>query len=176
MNAAATAAATAAELNLSFSAQNCNSLNVCSSINNQDKKISAILGYKSDVIMLSDVRLNGRERVICDGVRLWYKVYSNSSRNSRGVAILVSNQVDHQVLETAADPQENVLLLKIKFGNREIAIGSVYGPNTDNCGAFFDFIRQTLNRWQNISCIMGGDWNATLSGLPVLNNPDVLFM
>jgi hypothetical protein len=51
---------------ISIAAQNCNSLNVVSSIKNQDLKTSALCGYNADIILLSDVRLNGRERIITD--------------------------------------------------------------------------------------------------------------
>ncbi len=63
----------------SIAAQNCNSLNVVSSNKNQDLKISAIEGYKADIILLSDVRLNGRDRTITDKIKLTYKMYHNSS-------------------------------------------------------------------------------------------------
>jgi exonuclease III len=162
-------------LGISVAAQNCNSLNV-SSIKNQDLKLSAIVNYKSDVILLSDVRLNGKHAAALAKLGLWYKVYFNSSRNSRGVAVLISNQVEHNVVETAADPQENALLLKMSLRGKLVVIGSVYGPNDNNCQEFFNFLNNTLSRWRDCPAILGGDWNSTYSCLPVHENPDVLFM
>jgi hypothetical protein len=52
-------------------------------------------------------------------------VYFNSSKNSRGVAVLISKQVEHEIIATVADPQENVLLLRLKIRNVEIALGAV---------------------------------------------------
>ncbi len=156
MNSAA--AAVWLGMGLSLAAQNCNSLNMSSPMN-QDKKISTILSYKADVVLLSDVRMNGKDRIITDKLKLWYKVYFNSSKNSRGVAVLIRNQVEHKLLESAVDPQENVLLLRIVLGGVEAVIGVVYGPNDNNCAPFFDFIGATLNRWNNLPCILGGDWN-----------------
>ena len=43
---------------LSFSIQNCNSLNVSTSCPKQVKKIKAILDLDTDVIFLSDLRFN----------------------------------------------------------------------------------------------------------------------
>jgi exonuclease III len=164
-------------LGLTFAAQNCNSLNVASSIKNQDLKLSVIIGYKTDVILLSDVRFNGRDATICDRLKLWYTVYHNSSRNSRGVAVLISKQVVHEVLASAHDQQENAILLKVKINDLEFVIGSIYGPNLDiNCEHFYNFISGTLISWGNMPCVIGGDWNATFSNLPVNENPDVLFM
>ena len=163
-------------LGITFAAQNCNSLNV-STLKNQDIKLSAILGYKSDIILLSDVRLNGKDEKICDRLRLWYTVYHNSSKNSRGVAVLISKQVQHEIIDSAVDPQENILLLRIKVNNVEFVVGAVYGPNIDNnCMDFFSFVSTSLNKWPNVPYILGGDWNATFSCLPVGENPDVLFM
>ncbi len=164
-------------LGISIAAQNCNSLNVVSSIKNQDLKISAITGYQSDIIFLSDVRFNGRDKIVCDKLSAWYSVIFNSTKNSRGVAILINRRLRHEILETLRDPQENILLLKVKINDSEIILGSVYGPNVDtNCGEFFEFLRQSLNNWPNIPRILGGDWNATMSNLPVNDNPDVAFM
>ncbi len=125
-------------LGLSVAAQNCNSLNVTSSIKNQDLKISSIVGYKSDVILLSDTRLNGRDRTVSERLNLNYKMHFNSSKKSRGVAVLFSNRLSVEVLERAADVDENILLLKVKINGNILIVGSVYGPNLDaNCENFF---------------------------------------
>jgi exonuclease III len=163
-------------LGITFAAQNCNSLNV-STLRNQDIKLSAIIGYKADVIFLSDVRFNGKDVLICDRLKLWYNVYHNSSKNSRGVAVLISKQVQHEIISTAADSQENILLLRLKIKNVESVVGAIYGPNVDNnCRDFYNFISTTLNSWDNLPYVLGGDWNSTFSCLPVDENPDILFM
>jgi hypothetical protein len=54
--------------------------------------------------------------------------------------------------------------------------GAVYGPNDNDCGIFFDLIRNTVRRWDGIPCILGGDWNATVCTDDAQVNPDVLFM
>ena len=131
-------------LDISFVSQNCNSLNVAT-IKNQDLKISAIMNYKSDVVFLSDVRLNGKDHIITDKVRLGYNVYHNSSKNSRGVAVLISKQVEHEILETSVDPQENLILLRVKLNKTEMVIGSVYGPNLDpGCEIFYNNIKALI--------------------------------
>ncbi len=147
-------------LGISVAAQNCNSLNV-SSIKNQDLKLSSIINYKTDVVLLSDIRLNGKHSTIMNKLGLWYTVYYNSSKNSKGVAVLISKQVEHSVVETAADPQENALLLKVNLRGKIVILGSVYRPNDNNCLPFFTFVNNTLAGWSNIPVILGGDWNAT---------------
>jgi exonuclease III len=115
---------------VSFCSQNCNSLNV-STIKNQDIKISAICNYGTDIIFLSDTRLNGKDLIISEKLRLRYKMYSNSTKNSRGVAILISNRLKHEVLETVASQDENFMLMKVSINDIHLVIGSVYGPNLD---------------------------------------------
>ncbi len=163
-------------LGLTFAAQNCNSLNMISSAKNQDLKISAICEYKADIIFLSDTRLNGRDNTVMEKFKLLYKMHHNSTANSRGVAILFSNRLDIELLNTVKDTDENILLLRIRINGIELAVGSVYGPNTDNCDEFFNKIKNTLRDWSGIPCILGGDWNATVCGDDVHLNPDVMFM
>jgi exonuclease III len=161
---------------ISFCSQNCNSLNV-TSIKNQDLKVSSICNYGTDVIFLCDTRMNGKDLNISEKFRLRYKLYANSTRNSRGVAVLISNQVHHEVLETIRDPDENFILIRLVIKEREVVLGSVYGPNTDNGSEiFFDSLCLQLQRWRGRTCIIGGDFNATYSNLGVNENPDVLFM
>jgi exonuclease III len=161
---------------VSFCSQNCNSLNV-STIKNQDIKISALCNYDTDIIFLSDTRLNGKDLVVSEKLRLRYKMYCNSTKNSRGVAILVSNRVQHEVLESIASEDENYLLLKVIINGGQLVIGSVYGPNLDQgSDLFYGSLESHLERWENLPKIIGGDWNATYSNLSVEENPDVLFM
>jgi exonuclease III len=162
-------------LDVSFSSQNCNSLNVSTSVRNQAAKIVSILDLNTDVIFLSDTRLNGRHKSIIDAFRLRYRMIHHSSLNRRGVAVLIRNDLDLQVQEEFRDTQENALLLRVVLRGMDMIIGSVYGPNTNEF-AMFDFLQDCLNRWRNLPIVLGGDWNATLSNLPLDTNPDVFSM
>jgi exonuclease III len=150
---------------ISFCSQNCNSLNV-STIKNQDIKISAICNYGTDIIFLSDTRLNGKDLIVSEKIRLRYKMYINSTKSSRGVAILISNRLQHEVLETVASQDENYILMKVNISGTQIVIGSVYGPNVDQgSDVFYAALESQLVRWSNLPVIIGGDWNATYSNL-----------
>jgi exonuclease III len=163
-------------LGLTFAAQNCNSLNMISSSKNQDLKISAICEYKADIIFLSDTHLKGRDNTVMEKLKLGYKMHHNSTTNSRGVAILFSNRLDTEILDTVRDTDENILLLRIRINGIDLIVGSVYGPNTDTCDEFFNKIKNTVRAWSGIPCILGGDWNATGCSEDVQFNPDVMFM
>jgi len=162
-------------LDVSFSSQNCNSLNVSTSVRNQAAKIVSILDLGTDIIFLSDTRLNGRHKSIVDAFRAKYRMYYHSSTNWRGVAVLIRNDLDIQVLDDMRDTQENALLLRVTIRDEQLIIGSVYGPNTNEF-ALFEFLQDRLRGWIGVPVILGGDWNATLSNLPLNVNPDVFSM
>jgi hypothetical protein len=70
-----------------------------------------------------------------------------------------------------ADPNENYLLLKLSIQGKFLTVGAVYGPNTSN-QEFFDMLERDLISLGNQPIVLGGDWNATYSTLPVDVNPD----
>jgi exonuclease III len=37
----------------------------------------------------------------------------------------------------------------------------------------FEFLERTLERWRDLPVVLGGDWNATFSNLPLETNPDM---
>ncbi len=84
-------------LDVSFSSQNCNSLNVSTSVRNQAAKIVSILDLNTDIIFLSDTRLNGKHKSIIDAFRNKYRMFHHSTLNRRGVAVLIRNELDIQV-------------------------------------------------------------------------------
>jgi exonuclease III len=161
-------------LDVSFSSQNCNSLNVSTSVRNQAAKIVSILAWVTEIIFLCDIRLNGRHAAISDALRNTYKIYYHSSMNKRGVAVLIKNDLDLQVLEEFRDTEENAIILRVRLRGIELLIGSVYGPNT-NQFLLYDFLQVTLNRWRGLPTVLGGDWNAKFSNLPVNNRSGCFF-
>jgi hypothetical protein len=79
------------------------------------------------------------------------------------------------VLQEERDPEDNFLALRVSSGDKEIIIGSVYGPNK-HCPAFFDNLYASISRLGNLPTIIGGDWNCTFSALPIPDNPDIINM
>jgi exonuclease III len=82
-------------LNLSFGAQNCQSLNISTKTDKTLKKILAIVKKGEDIIFLSDLRLNSDAQVhaVHDLEKkvnnLGYTLKHNSKNSSRGVGILI---------------------------------------------------------------------------------------
>jgi exonuclease III len=168
---------------ITFSSINVNSLNMAS-INKpaQMRKIYGILKLKSDFIMLSDVRISNRNMASSyqELVSIFrnnqygsYSTFFNSTKNKRGVGILINNSLTFSELARRDDPEENYLLLRIRIRGTTVIIGLVYGPNNyDN--DFFNRLHHDIVSLGNYPVILAGDWNATYSSLPVEANPDCL--
>jgi hypothetical protein len=86
--------------NITFASQNCNSLNVSTSCEKQIKKISSILSLYTTFIFLSDIRLGNtvtqediEKTFMCNKIKN-YSLFHNSSRNKRGVGILIDKSIE----------------------------------------------------------------------------------
>ncbi len=170
---------------LTFSAINCNSLNVSDlgSIHHL-VKLYSIAKLKSDVIFISDVRLCNAQGVsnflkISETFRTnpygSYSCHFNSKSNKRGVGILIKNSSNISVLQEKRREDDNSLLLKVSYQGSVFILVSIYGPNS-HCPTFFDNLMNDFQVLGNFPIIIGGDWNCTISPLPPLNNPDTINM
>jgi exonuclease III len=164
---------------------NVNSLNM-SSLNKPAhlQKIYGILKLKSDITLLSDIRLSNRNNVNCSGEleKIFksnpygnFSFFFNSTMNRRGVGILINNKFDFSVEARRDDPDQNYLLLRLRNNGNVFIIGTIYGPNSRD-PAFFMRLRNDIVSLGNFPTILGGDFNATYSCLPVADNPDCLNM
>jgi exonuclease III len=173
------------DLGITVSCINVNSLNM-SSANKPIhlKKIFGVVKLKSDIILLSDVRLSNRNLVssksditaiLRNNQFGSYTPYFNSSSNKRGVGILFNNSFSFSVEEERADEEENYLLSKVTIKGKTYIIGSIYGPNNHNA-AFFSNLERSIRSLGDFPIILGGDWNLLYSNLPVEINPDCINM
>ena len=170
---------------ISVSVINCKSLNVSTITSYHQKlKIHGIVKIKSDVIILSDIRL-GRNadggiaeeiaKMFFSNPYCSYHFYYNSSTNSRGVGILIKSNLTISVLAEARDSSENILALRLQHLGTEFVLCGIYGPNS-LCPNFFTDLANILNHVKNLPIIVGGDWNCTPSTADITLNPDVINM
>ena len=170
-------------MDMSITILNCNSLNLTNQQKHFDQKIAAITSTKSDILLLSDIRLgegnlNGSLRFIQalrDSPTGTYNAYYNSSRFKRGVAILISNKKSYTINEEIRDQDENILALHCNIDENEYLICAIYGPN-NTCRTFYRNIEQILERFKHLKVIIGGDWNTVWDQSPVEQNIDILNM
>jgi len=170
---------------ISISSVNCNSLNMSSVTKTLHlRKIYGIVKLKTDIILLSDIRLCNKSgesdlKSLANTLKInpycSYNITHNSRKNSRGVAILTKSNLDFSVLQKEDDEDNNLILVKARINNHTVIIGSIYGPNgTDD--NFFRTLRNKLDALGDYPVVMGGDWNCVNSTLPLASNPDVMNM
>ncbi len=167
---------------ITFSTQNCNSLNISTMCNKQLSKLIAITALCSDIIFLSDLRMNDdndaadkiSKILICNKNRNYFFHY-NSISNCRGVGILIACDLPCKIIYTYKDMDDNILGLVLESDSNIFSICSVYGPN-DNNRKFFSSLSGYLESLGDVPTVIGGDWNATYSQSPSNCNPDMLNM
>jgi exonuclease III len=169
----------------SVSCINANSLNM-SSLNKpaQLQKIYGILKLKTDIFLLSDIRLSNKNNVNSANElskTLLNTPYGNfscifhSTKNKRGVGILINNTLTFVEEARRQDEDENFVLVRLDIEGKKYIIGAIYGPN-DHDPNFFNNLRTSILSLGNFPVLLGGDFNCTLSNLPVDVNPDCLSM
>jgi len=148
------------------------------------QKILALTSSKSDVVFLSDLRLNSTRQISAVHdleKKLFfrgYKLFHNSTLPSRGVGILISKKLldtKFSIVSTVASNDCNWLILNTEINSKKLALISVYGPNHDNEITVYDDLSDRIRGLES-PLIMGGDWNATLDISDVHNNLDVVNM
>ena len=167
---------------LSCAIQNVNSLNISTNCPKQLKKVNAIVSLDSDIIFLSDTRLNTGKRGECTDLNncflysqnKQYNHYHNSKGSNRGVSILVSTHLDINIVETFRDDNDNVLGVLCDHNGSKLLLIAIYGPNTNtNAHEFFNSVNRCIVSLKHDGCIIGGDWNATYSTMDSVHNIDI---
>ncbi len=158
-------------------------MNISTSNDITTQKILSICGLKTDIVFLSDLRLNSEKqksavhdlekKIFFNG----YKILHNSRSSSRGVGILIKKNIWEKItILTREDSDDcNLLLLHVQFNNNNLVLGAIYGPNRDNELQFYDNLKNILKNYPEKK-VIGGDWNATFDQSPVELNLDVLNM
>jgi hypothetical protein len=147
---------------LSFSAQNCNSLNISTNCEKQLKKLHAIISLGTDVIFLSDIRISNNnnisdlENVFRYNNTCQYDFVFNSSLNMRGCGILINRRLDYSITDTFKDANENILSVTLSLDSYLFRAVSVYGPNV-NDRTFFTDLNNILQRDRHIPTVLSGD-------------------
>jgi hypothetical protein len=91
-----------------------------------------------------------------------YKLYLNSTKDSRGVGIAIKRCIFNEIISTTLDNvNENYLILDMNIKNVRIKVGCIYGPN-GNSPIFFTEVRRHLERGGG-DFIIGGDMNIIMN-------------
>jgi len=170
---------------LSFSTQNVRSLNISTKNDITTQKIISICSLKSDIILLSDVRLNSiKQKAAVNDIekKFFMKGYNflhNSTVPSRGVGMLIRSKImekNFRILNCFKSTDCNMFIIKLEINSTVYTLASIYGPNHDTELEFFDTLRGKLLEFGG-PFLIGGDWNATMDpSLALENNLDILNM
>jgi exonuclease III len=120
---------------LTFSAINCNSLNISTISSFHHKlKIYGITKLRTDIIFLSDIRIPVRD----EGANVKkiassflsnpygsYEFFFNSNNSSRGVGILINKKLDFSVEAIERDAEHNILGLAISLEGKKLFLMAV---------------------------------------------------
>jgi exonuclease III len=173
-------------MNFTITSQNCQSLNISTKNRKTAQKITALTKTGSDVLFLSDIRLNSliqtaaindiRKRLEFNG----YDFFFNSPFASRGVGIALKKSAGFTVINQLNDRTGNILVLNV--GNiadpEQKVIGSlisIYGPN-DNSRDFYHDLNEFLPQCCTGNTILGGDFNSTWDVSDPNDNIDIINM
>jgi len=89
-------------------------------------------------------------------------VFSSYTSNSRGVAILFSNELGVKIHGTCKDEGGNYIVLDVEIDDLRITLVNVYGPNED-LPDFYKKLGKCMNSLDNATIIACGDWNMVLN-------------
>ena len=131
----------------------------CQGLQNKDKRYDVINYLKNmgaKVICLQDTHLTNHDfhwlKTIWEG-----EIFLNGYKtNARGVAVLISNNIEYKVSHSEGDAIGNMLLLDMIISDIKIQLINIYGPNTDDC-SFFNKIRDLLQEHEQDYVIWCGD-------------------
>ncbi len=129
-----------------------------------DLKRRATFNYlrdkKHQVYLLQEVHCGPDQSKIWKNEWGGQAFFSELSRSSVGVGILLSNDIDIKIENTEIDPNGRFILIDCSLSDRKITICNIYGPNNDD-PKFFELIKLKLLELGNDEIIMGGDYNIT---------------
>ena len=108
-----------------------NSLNL-TDYQKMQKKLLCITNVDADISVLCDICLSNKASLVSNFIKNTEKgnfdFYHNSTKNGRGVGLLVNRRANLEVNILFKDEAENILLASVKKGQQEFILGSIYGP------------------------------------------------
>ena len=163
---------------LSFGCLNVRSCNLTDSTGrNCISKFTWIIKKKMDFVFLSELKfhnksfLNKLSNFLMSNDICQYQLILNSSKQSRGTAILVKNSLDFVIQQIDKDHNENFIILNCKINQLNLTLASIYAPS-GNFSNFFERVKQKVDAFGH-PYIIGGDFNTILNPLPNDLNPDL---
>jgi exonuclease III len=89
-------------------------------------------------------------------------IYSSGNNRSRGVAILIKENLEYIVHEKEQDTEGRWIVADITIKNKRTTIGTYYGPNDDH-PSHLEKMFEKITEFGNENIIITGDFNLVLN-------------
>lgn len=115
-----------------------------------------------NIILLQEIHCNKQDH------RKWAKewgyeaYFSGNSSNSKGICILLKDNIDISVKRHTEIIQGRLQMLIIDINNIEILVLNIYGPNLDE-DTFFEHVETIIADNDDKYIIAGGDFNTVMN-------------
>ena len=135
----------------------------CQGLQNLIKRTDVLSYLKEkqpNILCLQDTHWTEKDK--CSVKKIWgHDIFLNGRKsNARGVAILLNNNFEYEILKSEQDTEGNFLYLQLKVQEEIFNIITIYGPNKDE-PSFFDQIKSVLQE-STAYTIICGDFNLVL--------------
>ena len=117
----------------------------CRGLNSAEKRndlFHYLKSKKCHIYCLQDVHFTKPMENILHSEWQYDCLFSFGISNSRGVAILFSNDLDFTVHQHISDPEGNYIIVDITIDNNRLTLISLYAPNQDSPIFFSNIIKE----------------------------------
>ena len=92
--------------------------------------------------------------------------YSHGTSSSRGVAIIINEKLEYELIDEHTDEEGRILLLNIEVENIIYSLINIYAPNSESIrNSFYKKLNIFINKHAIGTVILGGDMNDALTNL-----------
>ena len=139
----------------------------CDGLRSHNKKqnlCTEIKRLKPQIFMLIDTRFNEEHERIFKNLLPEYRIFSSLvTESARGVSILLSKNIDIEVLDSESDDIGNLLILKVKYESKYLVLCAHYGLSDRDRPEIIENLFTKLLSLGTQNILVGGDWNLTLN-------------
>ena len=141
------------------------SLNV-RGINNQKKRIGIFRRLRKencDIAFLQETYSNKESSVQWNDEWGGHSIFAHGGNHSRGVAILIKNGLDFQIITEKVDYNGRFIICEVEIKEKIFTLVNIYSPNREKEQIlFYTDLRNSLRQMNVTSAtniLIGGDWN-----------------
>ena len=87
--------------------------------------------------------------------------FSSYRSNSRGVAVMFSNNFEFKIKDVNRDENGNFIIISLSSMDKDLLLVNVYGPNKDDPN-FYNELKEKIKNYQINDIIAVGDWNIAM--------------